>query len=462
MLKKMLNILVIEDSEDDALLMIEEIRKSGREVDFKRVETEEAMKTALKNNNYDVILADYKMPHFSAPEALKALQKKEMDIPFITVSGTIGEETAAEMMRLGANDYIMKDKLTRLIPAIDREIKEAKTRSDKRRAEDELQESRERLELAIRGADIGMWDWNIKTNKTVFDKRWAEMLGYELKDIEQNADSFFNIIHPEDKNRVEKKLDRYLKNEDKEYSIEFRARCKSGKYKWILTKGKIFKKDEDGNPVRMAGTHLDINKIKTTELKRQRQLRRFLESVIEIISDIIERRDHYTSGHQERVAELAAAIARSMGFKNERVETIKLASMIHDMGKIVVPASILNKPGKLSDIEMKLIKSHPVEADKILENNRFVKIFRKIILQHHERLDGSGYPYGLKGDEIIVEAKILAVADVVEAMTSYRPYRPALGIGKAIKEIEEKKGLLYDPSVVDACIKLFKKKKFKF
>jgi len=192
------------------------------------------------------------------------------------------------------------------------------------------------------------------------------------------------------------------------------------------------------------------------------KLNKTLESVIETLATMVETRDPYTSGHQRRVAMLAVAIAKELGLSDETVETIRLAATIHDIGKINIPASILTKPGRLTDIEFNLIKTHARTGYNLIKNIEFQMPIAKIILQHHEKLDGSGYPQGLKGEDIMLEAKIITVADVVEAMSSDRPYRPALGIKVALDEIKKNAGKLFDANAVDACVKLFTKKGFKF
>jgi putative nucleotidyltransferase with HDIG domain len=174
----------------------------------------------------------------------------------------------------------------------------------------------------------------------------------------------------------------------------------------------------------------------------------------------LEIRDPYTFGHQRRVTHLATAIAKEMALSPDQIEGIAVAGNLHDIGKINVPSEILNKPGKLSDIEFALIKSHPQAGYEIVKDIEFPWPVAEVLLQHHERMNGSGYPRGLAGGDILLEARIMAVADVVEAMASHRPYRPTLGIDKALEEIVQNKGILYDPDVVDACLKLFKEKGF--
>ena len=183
---------------------------------------------------------------------------------------------------------------------------------------------------------------------------------------------------------------------------------------------------------------------------------------IQVVATIVELRDPYTAGHQRRVADLAVAIATELGLPEGQVHGLHLAGSIHDLGKIYVPAEILSKPGKLTAIEFSMIKIHPQAGYDILKDVEFSWPIAQMVLQHHERLDGSGYPQGLKADGILIEAKILVVADVVEAMATHRPYRAALGIDAALKEIERGHGTAYDAAVVDACMKLFGEKRFAF
>jgi PAS domain S-box-containing protein/putative nucleotidyltransferase with HDIG domain len=192
------------------------------------------------------------------------------------------------------------------------------------------------------------------------------------------------------------------------------------------------------------------------------KLRKSLAGTIQALSSTVETRDPYTAGHQRRVSNLAKTIAQEMGLPNDTVDTIRIAGIIHDIGKISVPAEILSKPGRISDIEMSLIKVHSQSGYDILKDVGLPYPIAEMVLHHHERLDGSGYPQGLKGDQILLEAQIVSVADVVEAISSTRPYRPALGIDVALQEIEKNKGILYNEKVVEVCIKLFREKGFVF
>jgi putative nucleotidyltransferase with HDIG domain len=187
-------------------------------------------------------------------------------------------------------------------------------------------------------------------------------------------------------------------------------------------------------------------------------LKRAVGTTIQILVYALESRDPYTAGHQSRSANLASAIATEMGLDQDKIEGIHMAGIVHDIGKITIPSEILIKPTKLTNIEFSLIKQHSLNGYEMLKNVESPWSLAEIVYQHHERMNGSGYPRNLKGDEILLESRIMVVADVVEAMASHRPYRPALGIEAALEEIEKNKGILYDDAVVDACLILFREK----
>ncbi|MHA1280310.1 MAG: tetratricopeptide repeat protein [Candidatus Helarchaeota archaeon] len=203
-------------------------------------------------------------------------------------------------------------------------------------------------------------------------------------------------------------------------------------------------------------TKYETEKLEDMVVERTFELKKTIHGVIRTIALIVEARDPYTAGHQAHVADLAAEIAREMKLSNGQVEGVKMAGMIHDLGKIKVPVGILSKPSKLTDPEFEIIKTHPQVGFDLLKELEFPWPLAEMIMQHHEKMDGSGYPQGLKGNEIMLEARILAVADIVEAMSSHRPYRPALGIDKTLDQIKQDKGTLLDPKVVDACLRVFK------
>jgi len=220
---------------------------------------------------------------------------------------------------------------------------------------------------------------------------------------------------------------------------------------------KMCEKVADLEEVKLKYNQVD-KKLKQTHIK----LQKIIEGTANIITKVVEIRDPYSTGHQQRVSKLATVIAQEMKLPQDKIEGIKIASLVHDIGKVNLPTEIISKPSKLIEVEFNLIKNYPKVGYDILRKVDFPWPIAEIVLQHQEKIDGSGYPRGLKGDEICIEAKILGVANVVEAMSSYKSYRPALSIDEALAEIAENKNILFDPEVVDTCIKLFKEKGFKF
>ncbi len=333
-MKSPLRVLIIEDNPYDAQLMERALSCDGYNPVTDTVCDKESLIDRVTSQKWDIILSDYSMPGFSGLEALKISREYGGDIPFIIVSGTVGEETAVHAMKSGANDFVMKGNLSRLAPAVRREINDAGDRLKMKQAELELQKSSEKMKKALEG---------------------------------------------------------------------------------------------------------------------------FLQTMVRVI----ESKDPYTAGHQQRVAALADAIAHKNGLSDEQIEGIHFAAIIHDIGKISIPSDILTRPGKVNEYEFALIKNHTVVGHHILNEIDFPWPIAEIVYQHHERVGGSGYPQGLKGQEILIEARVLAVADVVESISSHRPYRPALGIEAALEEITNFRGKNYDVDVVDACVSLFRENGFR-
>jgi HD-GYP domain-containing protein (c-di-GMP phosphodiesterase class II) len=233
---------------------------------------------------------------------------------------------------------------------------------------------------------------------------------------------------------------------------------------WILTATALY--DGAGKftgLLEKIGDAQVLHRLQSELRTSQEQMRKTMGAIIQAMSMTIEKRDPYTAGHQRRVTKLCRAIATELGFSWERIQGLRMAAAIHDLGKILVPAAILNRPGPMSKHEMGIIRMHPETAFEILKGIQFPWPLAETIYQHHERLDGSGYPQGLRGDQILLEARILAVADVVESMAFFRPYRgDPLGLAEAIAELRQQRGILYDAQVVDACILLLTEKGFDF
>jgi PAS domain S-box-containing protein len=442
-----LNLLLIEDSEADTRLMIRSLERAGWRPRFVRVRTVEALRAALTEGPWDLLLCACALPRFDAKAALSLVRETALDLPVVIVSAAIDETTAA------AHDYVLKDNLQRLAPVVERALREAQLRRTQDQLEKRLRESEERFRLAFENANIGM---NLISPGRVIlrvNQRLCDILGYTREEIEGKSVS--DITHPEDREIGLRFVREAVKGGPERSVFEKRFVHRDGRTVWGEITSSLVR-DAQGVP-RYFITHLqDI----TEQRKGVERLQKALEATVRAIATLLETRDPYTAGHQRRVADLARALAAVMGLPEERIEGLRIASTIHDIGKIAIPAEILSKPSKLSPIEYSLIKTHPCAGQTILHDIDFPWPVARIIAEHHERLDGSGYPVGLKGEETLLESRILQVSDVVEAMASHRPYRPAMDIEAVLAELDRDRGILYDAAVVDACLTLFRERHF--
>jgi len=580
-----LKVLILEDRAADAELVLHELRRADYDPEWRRVETEPEFLAQI-GQGWEIILADYNLPEFSGPRALELLRERDPDLPFILVSGTIGEDNAVANMKAGANDYIMKDRLARLGPAVGRALRDAGGRRERERADEALRVSEERFRQLADMLPQFVFEADIKGTLTFVNRYGLQSVGYSLEDLHSGI-NIFAMVAPQDHEIIRRRVGEILAGSDAE-AHEYQLARKDGKTLPVLMHATAIIKD--GAPAGLRGIGIDITErkrdeealrnaeqnfrrslddsplgirivsaegetlyanqaildlygfadieeLKSTPIhrrytpaslveyearKRQRMggggdpseyeidivrktgevrsllvsrkpilwdsrpqfqsiyqditerkkaeakanealhsLRKAYAGIIQVLSIASEVRDPYTAGHQRRVSDLARTIAQEMGLPPERVEGIRLAGIIHDIGKLSIPAEILSKPTILSKIEYTLVQSHVQIGHDILKDIDFAWPIAKMILLHHERMDGSGYPQGLKGDEILLESRILAVADVIEAMASHRPYRASLGIEAALKEIEKGRGVLFDSAVVAACLRTFREKGYK-
>lgn len=456
-METLLQVLLIDDSEDDALLILRELRKGGFHPISERVDTELAMKAALSNKKWDLILSDYNMPLFSTYEALSILKESGRDIPFIIVSGAIGEENAVQLMKEGAHDYVMKDRIRRLVPAINRELQEADERNLRRKAETRYRKSDFIVNtfsdmMALINRDYIYESVNKSYDKTFKKNNRIEIVGHSVRDLW--GEEVFQEVFKEN-------LDRCWHGEEISCE-EWLEIPESGKQCFEITYTPY--QDGGGSITHAVVVLHNFTKRKMVERELQQsyvKLQKTLEDTVRALSAMVELRDPYTAGHQNRVAGIAQAIAVEMNLPNDSVSGIRVASLLHDIGKIRVPSDILVKPSRLTNLEFELIKEHSYTGYELLKSIEFPWPVADIVLQHHERMDGSGYPQGLKQKDILLESRIIGVADVVEAMVFHRPYREALGLDAALDEIRKNKAILYDPEVVEACIRIFLEKGYK-
>ena len=329
-------------------------------------------------------------------------------------------------------------------------------------AHQKIKESEERFRSLSENAPDIIYTLGIKGKFTYINPVVETILGYRPEEIIGRY--FIDIVRKEDVHRC---IEFFKQVRDHQQTIKEEMGIllhKDGTERYFsFSCAPNF--DSESHFIGVVGTFKNMTDIRKSEMELKKsfeKLQSVMSSTIDAISIIVESRDPYTAGHQRRVTQLATAIACELALSKEKIDLIRMGSLIHDIGKIYIPSEILTKPMKLNDIEYAMIKSHPEVARKILKQVDFIPTVVDMVYQHHERIDGSGYPRKLKRDDILIEARILAVADTVEAMATHRPYRPSLGIEKALEEIENQRDILYDEAVADACLKLFREKRFQF
>jgi PAS domain S-box-containing protein/putative nucleotidyltransferase with HDIG domain len=341
--------------------------------------------------------------------------------------------------------------------------------TDRKRVEEAIRTSEAQLSNALRIAHAGHWEYDVDSDTFTFNDNFYQIFRMNVEEVGgykmSSAEYARRFCHPDDMHLVRKETEAAIKTPDPDYhrELEHRILYSNGEVGYIAVRFFVVK-DSEGRTVKTCGVNQDITERKRTEeslRQNEARLRQSMREAISSLSSAIEMRDPYTAGHQAQVTKLAVAIGREIGLAEESIEALQIASMVHDIGKLGIPAEILSKPTKLTQIENELVKTHVEIGFKILDKIEFPWPIAKIVHQHHERIDGSGYPMGVPNGDILLEARIMAVADVVEAMTSHRPYRPALGLEKALEEIATNAGRLYDKDVVNACIRLFCQKEFR-
>jgi len=384
-------------------------------------------------------------------------------IPVVYGQESIGLISVAN--KEGGYTHEDKDLLERIAgyvsPILNARLQRDMQERKRKRVEEALVTSESKYRNIFENAMEGIYQATPEGRFNTVNAAFARMAGYDSPEelIEAIEDIGTHLyIHPEDhKKFLEIMVARGIVEG---FEVDFFK--KNGSTFWVLVNSRAVK-DDQGEILYFEGIIEDITLRKQAEKKLQQtleNLRKAFSATVQVLVSAVESRDPYTSGHQLRSADLAQAMATEMGLPQDRIDGTRMAGSIHDIGKMSVPSEILSKPIKLTEIEFSLIKEHARTGYEMLKDVESPWPLAEIVYQHHERMDGSGYPMHLKGEEIIMEARILAVADVVEAMASYRPYRPALGLNAALAEIENHKGTLYDADAVDACLRLFREKGF--
>jgi len=453
-----LKLLLLEDRPADAELLLFELRDAGYDPDWHRVESEIEYLSALELKP-EVILADFSLPQFTALRALHLLQERQLDIPFIVVTGTISEEVAVDCMKQGATDYLLKDRLGRLGQAIDRALEQKRLRDEKNHSQEALRSSEVRFRSLVQ---------NLGDIITVHDEKGtikyespsaSRILGYP-PDYFIGKDPLSHT-HPDDRGRVEKFMRSLMKSEPEEAAVEYRFRHAKGH--WIYL---------ESAATNLLGTHevdgIVLTSRDVTERKHAEEqlheahleLADAYDATIEGWSRALDLRDKETEGHTRRVTEMTIILARAMGLYGEDLIQIRRGALLHDIGKMGIPDQILLKPGPLTPDEWNEMRQHPAYAYDMLYPVAYLRPALDIPISHHERWDGTGYPKGLKGEEIPLAARIFSIIDVWDALCSDRPYRRGSDYKDVIKYIRDHAGVSFDPKIVDVFIDLFEKGEF--
>jgi len=419
---------------------------------------EECLKK-IEETQPDLVLMDIVIKgKIDGVEAAKRI-KKRFDIPVIYLTAHADESTLFRAKMTEPDGYILK-------PFSERELKTAiEIAFYKNKKEKTLKESERWLSTVLKSIGDAVITLDKKGSVTFMNPLAEKLIGWKLDEaMDKKLSDRVHII-------TDKKILSHYKIHGINAFLIQSTHMNGG--------AELKCKSRPNIPIDYSHTPLvnekrtlygsvlvfrDVSEKKKVEEKLKYTLGKMeniLDGTIQAMALTVETRDPYTAGHQRRVSILACAIAEEIGLSGEKIQGVRRSAAIHDIGKICVPSEILNKAGPLTELEFNMIKTHPHVGYNILKTIEFPGRVAQIVLQHHERMDGSGYPVALSGELILLEARIMAVADVVEAMSSHRPYRPTLGIDKALEEISQKKGILYDSTVVDACLRLFSEKHLK-
>jgi len=328
----------------------------------------------------------------------------------------------------------------------------------RKRTEDALRAAEEQFRGLVEQTIAGIYI--IQDGKFAYvNPRYAEIFGYDSADELIGGDPL-SLVAEKDRAASAERLRNRVNGEAANTSLTFTGVRKDGTTIDVEVQGA--RATHRGRPA-VIGLMEDISEKKRAEEKIQHyiaQLETAFMRTVEVATTLSEMRDPYTAGHERQVAQIAVAIGAELGFDERRQEGLQVAGYLHDIGKIIIPSEILSKPGTINAAEFQLIQGHAQASYDVLKGVDFPWPVAQVALQHHERIDGSGYPQGLKGEAILLEARIMAVADVIDAMSSHRPYRPGLGIDKALAEIKRGRGTAYDTVVVDACLRLFRERRY--
>jgi len=444
-------ILIVEDESIVARDIQNMLLSLGYDVAEITANAQSAIETAKKQKPH-LVLMDIMLPGETSGIEAADLLYSQHNIPVVYLTAYADESTLQRAKETKPFGYLLK-------PFEERELKSTvEIALYKFKMEMKLKERERWLYTILTSVEDGVIATDPEGLVTFMNPLAEELTGWKQDDaLKKPFQDVYKIVHEKTGKPQNLGLKEAITGESHQLPSDVLLLSKTEKATPVDHRiARI--QNEGGKNLGAVLTFTNITQQKKAEeelVKSLKKLRKAMEGTVQAMSFTIETRDPYTAGHQRRVTQLAAKLTKKMNLPADTVEGVRMAGDLHDIGKIYVPAEILSKPGKLSKAEYDIIKTHPQVGYDILKPIDFPWPIADIVLQHHERMDGSGYPAGLKGEEILLEARILAVADVIEAMATHRPYRPALSIETALEEISDNKGKLYDPIVVEACLKIF-------
>jgi len=462
-------ILLVEDEPAHAGAILRALKGSGTDSEVQQVGSLREYHEAVSMRSPDIVLMDMNLPDGRAVEVLTSPPENGA-FPVLIMTSYGNEQIAVEAMKAGALDYIVKSPaaFAAMPRTIERVLREWRLLQERKKIGEELRRSKHHYRLLAENISDVIWVLDLETMRLRYVSPSVQQLrGYTAEevmheDVTKALSPGANYLLVRE--LIPARLEAAKKGFPDVYRNEVEQPCRDGSTVWTEVSTKYVLNPDNGH-WEVYGISRNITKRRQAEEKLKQtldKLRRAIQTTIQVLVLAVETKDPYTAGHQRRMTNLSRAMATEMGLPPEQIEGIRMAGVVHDIGKISLPAEILSKPTKLTDIEYSLVQAHVQGSYDILKDVESPWPLSEIVYQHHERMDGSGYPRRLKGKEILIESRILAVADVVEAMASYRPYRPALGIDAALEEIATHKGTLYDPEAVETCLKLFREKNFRF
>ncbi|HRQ24520.1 MAG TPA: PAS domain S-box protein [Anaerolineales bacterium] len=444
------NILLIEDEDPHAELIQRAFEQQEAVWDIHRVRSLTEARTEMDRHIPSLIIADWRLPDGDSMELLSENERYRLSIPIILMTSYGNERIAVEALKSGAVDYVVKSPESMLdMPHIaGRAIEQWEARAERARMQKALLESEAQFRLLAENASDMIPRLSPDGRMLYVSPACKTILGYDPEELTGRVS--YDLIHREDAADVRNLLK--TESVDATYTVTYRAIHKNGHYVWLESTARAILDRGTGAIIEVQTASRDISERKRAEKALQvahENLQEAYEKTIEGWVRALDLRDRETEGHTQRVTELTLKVARTLGFNEDELAHIRRGALLHDMGKMAIPDEILQKPGPLNEAEWEKMRHHPIYAYEMLSHIAYLHPALEIPFHHHERWDGSGYPRGLRGEEIPLAARLFAIIDVWDALSSDRPYRKKLPRGEVVQYIKEKSGILFDPKLVD-------------